>query len=515
MICAVCETQTQVTPCAECGNDPLLAGTYRLERILGRGAQGTTFLAAGPHGVCAIKELQLGRSAGGKTTELFHREAAVLAQLDHDSIPDLYHHFVDGIGVARSLYLVQQFIPGQNLEERLNSHRYSEAEVLNVVTQVAEILAYLHTLHPPVIHRDIKPSNLIIDDEGRVHLIDFGAVRDVMRDTVGGGSTVAGTFGYMAPEQLVGDATQQSDLYALGMTALQLLTRQTPAAVTDRSGNVDWSRLTNVESSTVTLLDGLTRHHVSERVPTAHALLGALHNPPTPMPPPAEAVPAQLAIHHRRHRWSAGQLLVGRTHVRHQLRIQGHLNRQDVEDIREMGISARSFASTVTLRNGGTMDATDERSWYTWQWTHGWGSEMAELSATPQGPATVLETTAGSPFMRASFYLLALLIMGLPAALIFIGVPVLSNSGLEKELAGFMTSAAVVAFVMLVVRALWFVSVQYAIERNTKLLQAISNEFVPLLPDTSAPQQEPDKLPMEAPRQTDATGSRRTAKETG
>jgi serine/threonine protein kinase len=240
-------------------------GKYRLERLLGRGAQGTTFLATGPDGICAVKELQLGRTSGGKATELFHREAAVLAQLSHDNIPDLYDHFVDGIGVARSLYVVQQFIAGQNLEERLETHRFTEMEVRDILGQVAEILRYLHTLSPPVIHRDIKPSNLILDNEGQVHLIDFGAVRDVMRDSVGGGSTVAGTFGYMAPEQLIGDATPQSDLYALGMTAIRLLTREHPTALADRMGNMDWRSRTTVTEPFAEWIDSLVHMDAAKR----------------------------------------------------------------------------------------------------------------------------------------------------------------------------------------------------------------------------------------------------------
>ena len=257
MICANCETETAQTPCVGCGDDSLLAGKYQLERILGRGAQGTTFLATGPDGICAVKELQLGRATGGKATELFHREAAVLDQLSHDNIPELYDHFVDGVGVARSLYVVQQFISGTNLEERLNTHRFTEEEVRGILGQLAEILEYLHSLSPPVIHRDIKPSNLILDDDGQLHLVDFGAVRDVMRDSVGGGSTVAGTFGYMAPEQLVGDATPQSDLYALGMTAIRLLTRQHPTALADRMGNMEWRSQANVSEPFAAWIDSL------------------------------------------------------------------------------------------------------------------------------------------------------------------------------------------------------------------------------------------------------------------
>ena len=77
VICATCETETTGTTCTERGNNALLRQTYPLERILGRGAQGTTILASGPDGTCAIKELQLGRAGTGKRTELIHRAAAV------------------------------------------------------------------------------------------------------------------------------------------------------------------------------------------------------------------------------------------------------------------------------------------------------------------------------------------------------------------------------------------------------------------------------------------------------
>ena len=298
MICANCETETAQTPCVGCGDDSLLAGKYQLERILGRGAQGTTFLATGPDGICAVKELQLGRATGGKATELFHREAAVLDQLSHDNIPDLYDHFVDGVGVARSLYVVQQFISGTNLEERLNTHRFTEEEVRGILGQLAEILEYLHSLSPPVIHRDIKPSNLILDDDGQLHLVDFGAVRDVMRDSVGGGSTVAGTFGYMAPEQLVGDATPQSDLYALGMTAIRLLTRQHPTALADRMGNMEWRSQANVSEPFAAWIDSLVQLDANERPQTArppHSLInGTTDTGPSVPNTTGQTAPQQL-----------------------------------------------------------------------------------------------------------------------------------------------------------------------------------------------------------------------------
>src|SRR5262249_60469028 len=108
----------------------------------------------------------------------------------------------------------------------LAARRYTEHEVLALVEQVLEIFRHLHGLQPPLIHRDLKPSNLIRRGDGTMAVIDFGVARDLDRTVQSG--TLVGTVGYMPPEQLAGQVDLTSDLYALGATALHLLTRLPP-----------------------------------------------------------------------------------------------------------------------------------------------------------------------------------------------------------------------------------------------------------------------------------------------
>ena len=110
-------------------------------------------------------------------------------------------------------------------------HRFTIDRIYDIILQLIDILEKLHSHVPPIIHRDIKPSNILLKptkgDEYQVYLIDFGAVANPQ--VQGGGSTVAGTFGYMPPEQLTGHPTPASDIYALAAVAVHLITGKSPA----------------------------------------------------------------------------------------------------------------------------------------------------------------------------------------------------------------------------------------------------------------------------------------------
>jgi serine/threonine protein kinase len=218
----------------------IVADRFRIVALLGEGGFGTTYSA---HDLeteqeVAIKQLSLEHVEDWKTVELFEREAKILKSLDHPQIPD-YVDFID-VATDDSGYIVQTLAPGKPLSTWLEEgRRFSEDECLHVARQVLGILGYLESLRPPVVHRDIKPANLIMDESGVVHLVDFGAVRELAGNTMSG-STMVGTLGYMAPEQLQGQATVTSDIYALGMTLVHLATGEDPATLPKRRLKVDF-----------------------------------------------------------------------------------------------------------------------------------------------------------------------------------------------------------------------------------------------------------------------------------
>jgi len=178
MICAACDEQTDQSPCHACDEDPLLAGAYRLEDMLGTGAAATTWRATriADRRTVAVKEMVVSRARADKSTQLFEREARVLRQLDHPQIPAYLDDFCVGTGKVRSLCLVQEHVEGVTLAAELATHRYTEGEVLDICAELADVLGYLHGLSPPVIHRDLKPRNVIRRSDGVLVLIDFGAV---------------------------------------------------------------------------------------------------------------------------------------------------------------------------------------------------------------------------------------------------------------------------------------------------------------------------------------------------
>ncbi|HVI02407.1 MAG TPA: serine/threonine-protein kinase, partial [Enhygromyxa sp.] len=196
---------------------------YQIMEPLGSGSQGHTYRAFDRelHEEVAIKVLSLRKAGEWKAFELFEREAQVLANLRHVGIPRYRDYFISE--ESGDYFLVMDLIEGRSLAEDLRAHgRIDEARLRALMLGLLDILEYLHSRTPPVIHRDIKPANVIVDAKDRVHLVDFGGVRVVTR--VEGGSTMIGTFGYMAPEQLHGDAGPGVDLYALGATIVALAT---------------------------------------------------------------------------------------------------------------------------------------------------------------------------------------------------------------------------------------------------------------------------------------------------
>ncbi len=218
-------------------------GRYALLCRLGQGSQAETFRAVDKAlgAEVAIKRFDVREAKAWKDVELAEREALVLRSLSHPNLPAYQDHFEeDG-----RLYLVTEYVPGIDLGELLRSGgRLSNPELLVLTATLAEILAYLASRTPVVVHRDIKPRNIIRTPEGRFVLVDFGSVRDGLRPE--GGSTVAGTFGYMAPEQFQGRALPATDVYGVGVTLLALLTGSSPDQFRHRGLEIDLEATLNL-----------------------------------------------------------------------------------------------------------------------------------------------------------------------------------------------------------------------------------------------------------------------------
>ena len=217
---------------------PVLAGRFRLGPRVGRGAQAETHLARDEQDggrEVVVKRLVL--RGAWKSFELFEREARVLQGLRHPGVPRHLASFEEPPGTFN---LVMQRMPGDNLRELAARRRLSEVELRDILVRTLEILDHLHGRAPPVVHRDLKPSNLIRAPDGTIALVDFGGVLEAARER--GGSTVVGTFGYMAPEQLHGEATPATDLYALGATIVALAGGIEPEDVPRKGLRMDLAR---------------------------------------------------------------------------------------------------------------------------------------------------------------------------------------------------------------------------------------------------------------------------------
>ncbi|MFT4627367.1 MAG: hypothetical protein ACI8PZ_006051 [Myxococcota bacterium] len=305
-LCAACGERTPATdpdPCPHCGGEQLLAGRFRLLRVLGEGATGTTYLARDDAGSpLAIKETLLRASDAAKARELLEREAQVLRQLDHPQIPSYVDHGLAGTGKSRFFWLAQTFVDGQDLGTELTTTRFDEQGVRDILRELCDVLAYLHRLSPPVIHRDLKPGNVMRRADGSLVLIDFGSVRDALKGADLGGSTVAGTFGYMAPEQFLGEATPQTDMYGLGALAVALLSRKDPSRMLGPDRTVSWRGHCQPSPALGRILDRLLAEDPAQRPSSAAEvarLLGAPADSAGPGSPSTRTAPSTAAAPRR------------------------------------------------------------------------------------------------------------------------------------------------------------------------------------------------------------------------
>lgn len=218
---------------------PKFTGFQILEE-LGSGGQGVVYKAIqlGTKRTVALKVLREGVFASRKERRRFEIEVELASRLQHPNIAAVFDCGEDD-GHA---YYAMQFVPGRGLDVYLASQSMEIREVLELFLQICDAIAYAH--RQGVMHRDIKPSNMIVDDEGRVHIVDFGLAKSVRGSKASPATQVteagefAGTWHYASPEQLRRDPALldiRTDVYALGVILFELLTDCYPYELRDES----------------------------------------------------------------------------------------------------------------------------------------------------------------------------------------------------------------------------------------------------------------------------------------
>ncbi len=270
----------------------VLQNRYRIIKVLGQGGFGRTYLAEDLgrfNELCALKELipsQTGDYALEKSKELFQREAAILYQIQHPQVPQFRATFEQD----QRLFLVQDYVEGKTYRSLLDERRavnqtFTEAEVLQLLRQLLPVLAHLHIRG--IIHRDISPDNIILRNDAKPVLIDFGVVKELatrfQSPNITPQPTTVGKLGYAPSEQIqTGRAYPSSDLYALAVTCVVLLTSREPQELFDDTAMIwNWQRWATVSPGLAQVLNRMLSYKPSDRYQSvadvAKALQGVKH----------------------------------------------------------------------------------------------------------------------------------------------------------------------------------------------------------------------------------------------
>ncbi len=279
-----------------------LGGRYQILKQIGQGGFGVTFLAEDTqlpgNPKCVVKQFKpifTDLETLQQAKRFFEVEAEILQKLGkHDQIPRLLHNFDEN----QEFYLVQDYIEGHDLsEELLPGKKLSEAYVIKLLEDILPVLTFIH--NKKVIHRDIKPSNIMRGLDGKIFLIDFGAVKQISTHiTKPQGqknlTVPIGTEGYMPSEQASGNPDFRSDIYAVGIVAIQALTGILPKELSkDANNEIVWRNQAEISQELTYILDRMVRYDFRQRYESADQVLQALNKlsanstlPPTILPQP-------------------------------------------------------------------------------------------------------------------------------------------------------------------------------------------------------------------------------------
>jgi serine/threonine protein kinase len=265
----------------------ILLDRYLIQSLLGRGGFGETFLARNlrlpGEPACVIKRLAPQSLAADRieiARQQFELEALCLSQLgSHSQIPNPIDYFQ----LESHHYLVQEYIPGCKLTQLIDRQHFTEAEIETFLQQMLQLLVYIHSHN--LIHCDIKPENIILcQTDRRFVLLDFGAVRAL--NSIGNcprsdtHSHSIGTPGFAPPEQLANRMVYASDLYALGMTCVYLLTGKHPNQISIDPYTCEpiWADSTQIGRELSEIIGKMLQVSLVDRYQSAAQVLTALEN---------------------------------------------------------------------------------------------------------------------------------------------------------------------------------------------------------------------------------------------
>lgn len=320
--------------CQACGARLLVRNRYRVTKSLGQGGFGATFVAIDVslpgEPICVIKQLRPSNNHEKflrMARELFEREARTLGKIgNHPQIPRLLDFFEE----RRNFYLVQEYVSGHTIHQEVKqTGLFKEEKIRDFLIEILPVITYIHSQQ--VIHRDIKPANILRrDQDGKLVLIDFGAVKNYVaqmepQEGVEQGSNTqfaVGTSGYAPPEQLAMRPIFASDIYALGVTCIYLMTGKSPKDIeyNPSTGEMMWQKHVQLGKHMTQVLGKMLEVSVRYRYQSVEEVQNALANVgsvvdnrppsvPSPLPvgspkqpiPFGQAVPPGLPVNPHQH----------------------------------------------------------------------------------------------------------------------------------------------------------------------------------------------------------------------